>query len=83
MRIYNAHMKPARKVRTNVTLRADLVKRAKARKMNLSEVCERALEAELRRRDREAWLAENEEAIDDYNRWIAKHGMFSDGRRLF
>ena len=49
----------------------------------MSEVLEAALEVEIRRQERLAWLAENEEAISDYNETIAKYGLFSDGLRRF
>jgi len=37
----------------------------------------------LREKQREAWLAENREAVKAYNSRIRKHGLFSDGLRLF
>ena len=87
MRIYHAHMvatpKASRKTATNVTLNAELVRQAKALGLNLSELCERALVAALRERERAAWLAENEAAIDDYAEWVDKHGLFSDDWRRF
>jgi post-segregation antitoxin (ccd killing protein) len=30
-----------------------------------------------------AWPEDNRQAIDDYNVFVAKHGLFSDGRRRF
>ena len=71
------------KVPTNLSVRADLVRKARAMKLNLSEVLERALEDELRRREREKWLEENRGAIDAYNERVEKHGVFSDGLRRF
>lgn len=29
------------------------------------------------------WLEENRGAIEDANRFLAKHGLWSDGKRLF
>lgn len=72
-----------RKTPTNLSLRADLVRRARELKINLSAVLEAALEQAVRAAEREAWLAENAEAIDDYNARVAKHGVFSDDWRRF
>ena len=72
-----------RKTATNLSLRADLVRRARELKINLSAVLEAALEQAVRAAEREAWLAENAEAIDDYNARVAKRGVFSDDWRRF
>jgi antitoxin CcdA len=76
-------MRSAYKVATNLSVRADLIRAARARELNLSEVLERALEAAIREADRRAWLAENEAAIDEYNAQVEKRGVFSDGIRKF
>lgn len=67
----------------NLTIRADLLEEARARKINLSQTLEVALAAELKRQRETEWLAQNKEAIDAYNREIAEHGLFSDGYRQF
>lgn len=72
-----------RKVATNVSLPKPLVERARAWKINLSEVLERGLEKEIEQREAEAWLAESQSAIASYNRRVAKAGIFSDGWRKF
>ena len=61
----------------------DLVQAARTLKLNLSEVLERALEQEVREGQRRAWLAENEQAIADYNAQVEKRGVFSDDWRRF
>ena len=63
-------MRPARKIATNLSIRADIVTEAKAQGLNLSEVFETALEDAVRRKRQEAWLAENAQAI--YSRIEAK-----------
>ncbi len=87
MRIYNAHMarasSPRRKAATNLSVRADLVHRAKDLGLNLSSMLEETIEAAIRAAEREAWLAENEAAIDAYNERMAEHGVFSDAWRKF
>ncbi len=67
----------------NLTVRADLLEEARARKINLSQTLEVALSAELKRQRETEWLAQNMEAIDAYNRHIERDGLWSDGLRLF
>ena len=73
----------ARKTPTNLSLRSDLVQRAKALGLNLSEVVQGALEKAIREAEQARWLAENEEAIDYYNSFIEEHGMFGEEFRQF
>jgi antitoxin CcdA len=73
----------ARKTATNLSLRDDLVRRAKRLGLNLSEILDAALERSVTEAEGKAWLAENRDAIDEYNALVAKRGVFSDGRRRF
>lgn len=73
----------ARKTATNLSLRADLVRRAKALGLNLSEVLDAALEQAVKEAEGRSWLEENREAIEEYNALVAKQGVFGDGRRRF
>ncbi len=72
-----------RKVPTNLSLRADLVERARSLELNVSEVVESALEKVIVEAEQTRWLSENEAAMDYYNSFIEKHGLFSDGFRQF
>lgn len=85
MRITYAHMVTARarKTATNLSLRADLVRRAKELSINLSEVVEPALEHAIRVAERETWLSANEQAIREYNAELEKRGTFGDDWRRF
>lgn len=78
-------MPPARvrKAPTNLSIRVDLVKRARALGLNISELVDAALEAAIKDAERAAWHEENREAIDAHNRWVRKHGLWSDGLRKF
>jgi antitoxin CcdA len=67
----------------NLSVRADLLEEARARKINLSQTLENALQAELKKRREAEWLEQNKEAIEAYNREIAEHGLWSDGLRQF
>jgi antitoxin CcdA len=73
----------ARKTATNLSLPADLVRRAKELKLNLSQLVERTLARAIREAEQARWLAENEQAIEQYNAFVEKHGVFSDDHRLF
>jgi antitoxin CcdA len=72
-----------KKTATNLSLRADLVTRAKALGLNLSEVCETALASAIRKQEQAAWLEENRASIDAYNAAVENRGLFSDDWRTF
>ena len=67
----------------NLTVRADLLEEARARKINLSQTLEVALAAELKRQREAEWLEQNKAAIEAYGRHVEKHGLFSDRFRSF
>ncbi|HRO26842.1 MAG TPA: type II toxin-antitoxin system CcdA family antitoxin [Luteimonas sp.] len=67
----------------NVSINQGLLDEAKALEINLSATLEKALEQEVRARKREKWLEENREAIEAYNRRIARDGLASDHVRAF
>lgn len=67
----------------NVTVNADLLRRAREYEINLSRTLEQALAQEVSRLAREHWLAENRDAIDAYNREVAQSGCFADSLRRF
>ena len=73
----------ARKAPTNLSLRVDLVQRAKALDLNLSDVVEHALEQAILAAEQARWLAENAEAIDYFNKFVEKHGVFGEEFRDF
>lgn len=75
---HNAPKKP-----TNLSINSDLLRKAKELDINLSAVLERTLAEVVRRRQRELWLAVNQEAIDIYNQQVQDHGTFGDGLRSF
>lgn len=67
----------------NVSINQRLLEEAKALEINLSATLEKALEQEVRARKREKWLQENREAIEAYNRRIARDGLAGDHVRAF
>jgi antitoxin CcdA len=71
----------ARKQATNLSIRSDLLRQARARKINLSQTLEETLEKILNEHDRQAWVDENREAVTAANRFVEEHGLWSDGLR--
>ena len=73
----------APKKAANVSINSDLLQQAKDLKINLSATLEDQLAYLIRRERRAQWLDENRAALDDYNAFVEKHGVFSDGLRQF
>jgi len=71
------------KTPTNLSLRSDLVRRAKKLGLNLSEVVDTALARAIAEAEGKTWLEQTRSAIDEYNALVAERGLFSDGRRRF
>ena len=59
----------------NISLNGDILAEAKALEINLSRACEKGLEAEIARVRREAWLAENGEALESSNAFAEANGL--------
>lgn len=72
-----------RKQATNLSIRSDLLKQARARRINLSQTLEDTLEKILKEHDRQAWVEENRAAVAAANRFVDEHGLWSDGLRTF
>jgi antitoxin CcdA len=66
---------------TNLSLQADLLAEAKALDLNLSAELNKALAEIVKRKRAEQWLAENREAIEASNRFVAEHGIFGEEYR--
>ncbi len=79
----NTYDATAPKKPTNLTVNSDLLRIAKELKINVSATLEQALADKVREQQRQIWLAENKQAIDDYNQFIENKGNFSDGLRKF
>lgn len=78
-----ARAKQMRKTATNLSLRPELVERAKQLGLNISELVDAALARAIAEAEGRRWVEENREAIDEYNALVAKRGVFGDGRRRF
>lgn len=67
----------------NLSISKPLLRQARALKLNLSRVLEDSIERSLRIERAKRWQQENREAIESYNAYIEKYGVFSDGLRRF
>jgi antitoxin CcdA len=61
---------------TNLSVRSDLIEAARAARVNMSALLERALEEELVRLKWRQWREENAASIAAYNRHVKDHGAF-------
>jgi antitoxin CcdA len=71
------------KTRTTVRISADLLQFAKFADINLSKTLEGALSALQVEEAKRLWLAENTEALEDYNDRIDRDGVFGEDFRRF
>ena len=67
----------------NLSVNNALIQEAKSLNINLSREFETHLEALVKQRRQENWLAENRDALDAYNEHVERDGVFSDGLRGF
>jgi len=67
------------KQRLNVTVRSDLIERARQQGMNLSSVLEEGLAEKLRKAEAERWALENAEAIAFHNARVEREGLWHKG----
>ncbi len=73
----------AQKTVIELSVRAELVRRATSLGINPSSVVEAALESAIQSREQAAWLSENRAAIRAYNERVRREGIFGDGLRRF
>jgi antitoxin CcdA len=67
----------------NLSLDAELLARAKALEINLSQALEPKLREIVRVAEAEAWRAENASAIRSFNEHVEKNGVFGGEWRKF
>lgn len=68
---------------TNLSINSDLLNQAKALRINLSATLEEALTVAIREKQRQQWLQDNQESIEQFNQRIGSDGCFSDSLRSF
>ena len=67
----------------NLSINSDLLAKARELNINLSAALEEALAERLKQEQRELWRKQNARAIQAYNRFVEKQGVFSDELRGF
>ncbi len=73
--------KRTRKRAANVTVDAEILAEAKAMGINLSQTLEDELRKQVKQEKIRRWSEENKEAIESHNRFIEKHGIWSEKYR--
>ena len=59
----------------NLSIDSALIDDAKALDINVSRVCEEALREQIRAQKNARWLEENRAGIEDWNAYVAEHGL--------
>lgn len=62
---------------THLSINSDLLKKSRELDINLSSGVEEALEQLIKRKLSERWIAENRDAIANYNEYVDDNGVFS------
>lgn len=77
-----AYAKGVRRQPVNVTADADLVKRVRQEKGNLSALLEEAMRDFLVKKELERWRDESRQSFESYNEMVGTQGLFSDDMGL-
>lgn len=78
--VYNPN---APKKSANLSINSDLLQQAKELKINLSKMLEENLAETIIDQKSQQWLAENDDAINEYNQRVQKQGVFGARLRRF
>jgi len=71
-------IRQSKKRAVNLFVDVELLDEARRMNINLSESLEQRLRGLIRVEQERRWLEENQEAIAQYNRRVAVHGLLSD-----
>ena len=83
MRMPSAGSIAGPKKAVNLSINAELLRKAREAGLNLSQTLERALHQATQEIERQRWLDENRDAIRAYNEHVERDGVFSDELRDF
>ncbi len=72
----------SKKRAVNLFVDVELLDEARRMNINISETLEQRLRGLIRADQERRWLEENREAIAQYNRRVAEHGLLSDDAGL-
>jgi antitoxin CcdA len=75
-------IRQSKKRAVNLFVDVELLDEARRMNINLSESLEQRLRGLIRAEQERRWLEENREAIAQYNRRVAEHGLLSDDAGL-
>jgi antitoxin CcdA len=70
--------RPVKKRAVNLFVDSELLDHARRMGINISETLEHRLRSLVRMELERQWLEDNKEAIAQYNRRVAEHGLLSD-----
>ena len=73
----------ASKRAANVSVKAELLDKARHLGINLSRTLEDRLTELVREAEAQEWLTQNRRAIDAFNKRVEREGIWSDGLRGF
>ena len=76
-----AYESTAAKKPVNLSVNSDLLRQAKELKVNVSQVLEVALANQVKSLREAQWLADNQEAIEGYNRHVEANGLWNEAWR--
>lgn len=71
------------KARTNVSIDKDLLNLAKDYNIIISALLEKAIKEEIKVKEQDLWIKENDFNLKNYNNRIRETGVFSDDIRRF
>jgi antitoxin CcdA len=71
------------RTRVNLSIDETVVEEAKSAGINMSRVAEEAIAAAAKLERNRRWVEENREALEDYNRHVAEHGLPLEKYRTF
>ncbi|WP_257291653.1 type II toxin-antitoxin system CcdA family antitoxin [Endozoicomonas sp. ONNA1] len=71
------------KSKTTVTIDDELLEQARELNINISSAAEQGVKAEVRSLVEERLKKLYKEAAEELDQFVEKHGLFSDGMRLF
>ena len=67
----------------NLSIDAKVLADAKALEINVSRAAETGIVEAVRAEKNKRWLAENREALESFNEWVAENGLPLDKYRQF
>ncbi len=75
--------KTAKKKATTLSINSDLLAKVKELDINISAVLQETLEQKLIEEKEKRWKIENKKAIENYNKYVQKHGVFGEEFRIW